>query len=191
MINLEMFGKIIQVQKKYADVAKWMGKTIYVFSESILCHFHHVPTKWEMLHNPVHCYTYLIWYRIWPIWYLRFRLQSGTHLKILTATLTRLHFAVHSGQLRNRLTGFALDVADFSSMDGIWYISTCWFRISSRIEIILNSWYRTKRLKMLFFGFCCIYCKLQMLQIYWHLHYLTPSTKIRDSNVTQMSHGPF
>ena len=86
-----------------------------------------------------------------------------------------------------RLTGFALDVADFSSMNGIWCISTCWFRISSRIEIILNSWHRTRRLKMLLFGFCCIYCMLQMLQIYCHLHYFTPSTKRRDSNVKNVS----
>ena len=56
-------------------------------------------------------------------------------------------------------------------MDGIWCISTCWFRISSRIEIILNSWHRTRRSKMFLFGFCCIYCMSQMLQIYWHLHY--------------------
>ena len=64
---------------------------------------------------------------------------------------------------------------------GAFGTSTCWFRISSRIEIILNSWHRTRRLKMFLFGFCCIYCMLQMLQIYWHLHYLTPSTKIRVS----------
>ena len=29
------------------------------------------------------------------------------------------------GRLYSRLTGFALDVADFSSMDGNWCISTC------------------------------------------------------------------
>ena len=29
------------------------------------------------------------------------------------------------GEWPIRLTGFALDVADFSSMDGIWCISTC------------------------------------------------------------------
>ena len=60
---------------------------------------------------------------------------------------------VNGNSVQNRLTSFTLDVADFSSMDGIWCISTCWFRISSRIEIILNSWHRIRRLKMLFSAF--------------------------------------
>ena len=106
----------------------------------------------------------------------------GAYVGDLAQSLSAVH-----GSIGIRLTGFALDVADFSSMDGIWCISTHWFRISSRIEIILNSWHRTRRLKMLFFVFflhffaCCKCCKFTCIYI------ISP---FRQKYETQMSNTP-